>query len=304
MTDSPFHRILARFEPDSILLDAQPLTGGVSAQVTLLDVRRADGTTHQLIVRQHGERDRQANLDIAADEFKLLQTLHTADIPTARPYYLDTSNTIFPTPYLIIEYLQGRTIFEPTDLDSFLSQFAAYLARLHQLDITTRDLSFLPDQTNRCTAWLHQPPAQLDTSIKEAYIRETLAHVWPPPVHNSNVLLHGDFWPGNAIWREDRLVAMIDWEDAALGDPLWDLAVSRLDILWAFGIEAMHTYTRLYTGFNPIDLTALPHWDLCVALRPANQISQWATDDAAAHRMRQRHHHFVTQAVAALAQTR
>jgi aminoglycoside phosphotransferase (APT) family kinase protein len=114
------------------------------------------------------------------------------------------------------------------------------------------------------------------------------------------VLLHGDFWPGNAIWREGELLAMIDWEDAAVGDPLWDLAVSRLDVLWTLGMEAMQTYTRLYLGFNPLDLRSLPYWDLCVALRPANQISHWAEDEAAKLRMRQRHHLFVDQALEAL----
>jgi aminoglycoside phosphotransferase (APT) family kinase protein len=38
------------------------------------------------------------------------------------------------------------------------------------------------------------------------------------------VLLHGDFWPGNALWRDGALVAILDWEDAAIGDPLADVA--------------------------------------------------------------------------------
>jgi aminoglycoside phosphotransferase (APT) family kinase protein len=35
-------------------------------------------------------------------------------------------------------------------------------------------------------------------------------------------LLHGDYWPDNTLWRDGRLVCVIDWEDAALGDPLAD----------------------------------------------------------------------------------
>ena len=39
----------------------------------------------------------------------------------------------------------------------------------------------------------------------------------PPPVQvNRPVLLHGDFWPGNILWRDGRLVAVIDWEKRPL----------------------------------------------------------------------------------------
>ncbi len=293
---TPFEGILKKFLPDAHLLHAEPLRGGVSAQVTVLEVKNPNGETGKLVVRQHGPRDLESNPHIARDEFKLLQILDAAGIPAAKPYFVDESAEIFPTPYIVVEYVDGQPEFAPADLSSFIRQFAAYLARLHQMDIQSLDLSFLPDRTAIQTQRVHDRPAQLDASINEGHIRDTLEKLWPPVQHNPTVLLHGDFWPGNAIWREGQLVAMIDWEDACLGDPLWDLAVSRLDILWAFGMDAMNDYTQQYLQINPIDVTNLPYWDLCVALRPANQISQWAPDDAAKHRMRERHHLFVAQA--------
>lgn len=293
---APFERILKKFMPDAHLLHAEPLTGGVSAQVTVLEIRNATGDINKLVVRQHGPRDLESNPHIARDEFKLLQLLQSAAIPAAKPYFVDESTEIFPTPYIVVEYVEGQPDFTPADLSSFIRQFAAYLARLHQLDIQSFDLSFLPDRTAIQTQRIQVRPTHLDASIDEGHIRDTLKKIWPPTQHNPTVLLHGDFWPGNAIWREGQLVAMIDWEDACLGDPLWDLAVSRLDILWAFGMDAMLDYSQQYLRLNPIDVTNLPYWDLCISLRPANQISSWATDDAAKRRMRERHHHFVAQA--------
>lgn len=35
---------------------------------------------------------------------------------------------------------------------------------------------------------------------------------------------HGDLWYGNLLIDEDRMTGVIDWEDAALGDPALDLA--------------------------------------------------------------------------------
>jgi aminoglycoside phosphotransferase (APT) family kinase protein len=84
------------------------------------------------------------------------------------------------------------------------------------------------------------------------------------------VLLHGDFWPGNVLWEDGRLVAVLDWEDAAIGDPLADVANARLELLWAGGAEAKEEFTRRYRSLVPgVDLTDLPHWDRWAGLRLA-----------------------------------
>jgi aminoglycoside phosphotransferase (APT) family kinase protein len=59
-------------------------------------------------------------------------------------------------------------------------------------------------------------------------------------------VLHGDFWPGNILWRGDELVAVIDWEDAAVGDPLSDIACCRVELACAYGEAAMEAFTRHY----------------------------------------------------------
>jgi aminoglycoside phosphotransferase (APT) family kinase protein len=147
---------------------------------------------------------------------------------------------------------------------------------------------------------LAQRPERLDDSIEEGRIRAALEPVWPLPQPNRTSLLHCDYWPGNLLWRGGQLAAVIDWEDAALGDPLADLASSRLELLWAFGLNAMQQFTQTYLTCNPIDVANLPYWDLYAALRPAFQLSQWAADSAAEANLRALHHQFITQAFAAL----
>ena len=62
-------------------------------------------------------------------------------------------------------------------------------------------------------------------------------------------------------------MAVIDWEDAALGDPLIDLAQSRAEIVWIFGFAAMEIFTRAYQSLMDLDYRDLPYWDLCAVLR-------------------------------------
>jgi aminoglycoside phosphotransferase (APT) family kinase protein len=106
----------------------------------------------------------------------------------------------------------------------------------------------------------------------------------------------------------DDIVAVIDWQSAALGDPLADLAVTRLDLLWAFGPDAMAALTAGYAAHRPVDLADVAIWDLVAALRPAGSLSAWAADWAAFGRpdvttatMRSAHHWFVDHALARLA---
>jgi aminoglycoside phosphotransferase (APT) family kinase protein len=283
-------------DPQSKLLRTWELKGGLSAQVTALEIERPGGQTKKMIIRQHGQVDLKHNRQVAADEFKLLQLLHSVGLATPTPYHLDQSGEIFSTPYVVIEYIEGKPEFAPAHLPDFILQLATHLSRIHQVDGSKLDLSFLPKLEQRYAEKLRERPTNVDESLDEGHLRDTLEAVWPLPERNHSVLLHGDFWPGNLLWKDGQLVAVIDWEDAALGDPLADVANSRLEILWAFGIDAMQSFTHQYQSMTTIDFTNLPYWDLCAALRPASQIAQWAADDLTEQTMREGHRWFTTQA--------
>ncbi len=293
--NNEFAQVVQKIHPQSKLLRTWELKGGVSAQVTVLEIEQPGGQTQKLIVRQHGQVDLKRNPHIAADEFKLLQLLHSVGLPTPTPYYFDQSNDILPTPYIVIEYIEGKTEFSPSNLSDLVRQLATHLSRIHAVDCSKLDVSFLPKAKHIYTEKLRKQPESID----EERIHNALEPIWPPPQHNPPVLLHGDYWPGNILWKGGQLVAIIDWEDAQVGDPLADVANCRLEILWAFGIDAMHSFTHHYQSITPIDFTDFPYWDLCAALRLA-KFAEWATDELTEKTMRERHCWFITQALAKL----
>ncbi|HEU5369858.1 MAG TPA: hypothetical protein VFU69_15405, partial [Ktedonobacterales bacterium] len=96
--DSTFAQVLYKFAPQSRLLRAWDLQGGVSARVTALEIERPDGQHEKLLVRQHGAADLASNPQIAADEFGLLRVLRSVGLPAPTPYYLDESGEMFATP--------------------------------------------------------------------------------------------------------------------------------------------------------------------------------------------------------------
>lgn len=289
-------RVVERIDPQARLCNAHPLAGGVSARVTAFDVQYANAATRRFVLRRHGERDRAANPQIAAVEYRLLGVLAAEKIAAPAPVLLDSSGAIFAEPYLVMTCVDGAPDFTPPDVDAFARQLATYLARLHTITSIATDLAFLPSLGRGYGA----APLQLDETLGETRIRAALDAANPHPGTPTPVLLHGDFWPGNALWRDGRLVAVVDWEDAATGDPLSDVGNARLELLWAMGADAMSAFTRHYRALTALPFANLPYWDLRAALRPAGKLDGWGLDAPTQARMVAQHRWFVDAALAAL----
>lgn len=299
-TTDKFARVSQRIDRQSRLVRAWTLDGGVSAQVTALEIERGDGKRQKLIVRQHGAADLSENESIAADEFKLLARLRETGLPVPAPYLVDASGEIFETPYLVVEYVEGATEFAPSNLHDYLRQMALTLARIHTLSGVTHDLAFLPREAERAARQVQERPARLDESLSEGQIRDALMAIGWREARNPVVLLHGDYWAGNLLWSSGQLVGIIDWEDAKLGEPLADLADARLETLWTFGNEAMQEFTEQYQLLAGFDASDLPYRDLIAALKPAFKLAEWGGDTHKEADMREKHRRFVEQALAKL----
>jgi aminoglycoside phosphotransferase (APT) family kinase protein len=307
-------QIVHRINPGDTLTHAEMMIGGASAQVILLNIKHTAGEIQKYLLRVHSEINRSRSPNIAQCEFKLLQTLHTTGLPVAQPHYLDVSGEIYSIPYLVVGYIEGAPDFSPQNLNDFIRQSAELLVKIHQVEQklpsgTLATLDFLSDRAAHILWWLGYQPEQLDEELDEERLRTTLPTLFPLKQMNTATLLHGDFWAGNLIWRDGKLTGVIDWEDAEIGDPLSDLAIARMDMLWAFGKDAMLDFTRTYQTLMPhLDYSNLPQWDLFSALRKANQLADSAAlwmqvrrPDVTITTMQQAHQWFVEQALAKLA---
>lgn len=255
-------RLVQQTFPDCTVRRLWPLSGGISAHMLALEVQGMDGRSQTVIVRSHGQ------TAVAEKEYRLLQILQGQGIKTPVPYGLDRS-----AGSLVLDYLPGEMRFTPTDLDSHIRQMATQLARIHQLDVSQHDLSFLPEAAAGCVEMGRERPSLNPHFPQEQAIRHVLADYHLPPLANKPCLLHGDFWPGNCLWLARELTAVIDWEDACLGDPLIDLAQSRSEIAWIFGPAAVELFTGHYRQQISLDDRTLAYRDLCAALRQIRLVS-------------------------------
>src|SRR6266545_8274948 len=172
--DQNIEQLVLQIAPQSKLLRTWQLKGGISAEMTALEIERPDGRTRRMIVRRPGDGTLKRNPHAAQDEFKLLQMTQSFGLATPRPYHLDQSGTIFSTPYLVIEYIEGKPEFAPADVADFTLQLATHLAKIHRVDCSKLDVSFLPKRANGCAETFGKQPTTVDASLDEVRIRDTL----------------------------------------------------------------------------------------------------------------------------------
>lgn len=270
----PYQRLAERLHPGSAVTGWRQLEGGVSAHVTAVELALPDGGTERVVVRRHGAIDKGHNPTIATTEFRVLAAVHACGLAVPEPLLLDQAGEIFGEPCLVTSFVDGSTGIAPDAVDASLERMARYLARLHAIDLDAVDLPALPRRDDPIPGTLADLPGlPFETQVREALSGRRLLE----PV-NAPALLHGDFWPGNVMWRDGEISAVLDWEDAAIGDPLVDLAGCRIELLWALDEGAMESFTRSYIALTRVDTANLPFWELRAAVGASARMHGWGLD--------------------------
>lgn len=282
-------------------MGSQRLEGGVSARATRWDVQLSDGSVRRVVLRRPAWGDHTTSVRRASNEERVLRSLNGL-VKVPKVVAVDLEG-----PTLVLDYVEGTPCFASPLSAGAVERLACELATVHRAT-DTLELGFLPDREATVEHLLSVEPATFDDDLRERQVRRLLRS-WTPKRLNAPQLLHGDYWPGNVLWKDGEIVAIIDWEESERGDPLADLAVARLDLLWAFGVSVMEHFTRVYFAENPVQRDELPWWDLVAALRPMSHLSQWATayapppisrPDVNESSMRRDHRWFVEQAARCL----
>ncbi len=273
--------------PQCELQSLVPLSGGVSAQAARIRLRNREGVDRSYVVRRHSAVDSARNPRIAQDEFHLLHALGDAGLPVPRPVLFDSSRHWFPEPVIVLEYVEGTTEIPPGSECDRAAMMGRVLATVHKLDLHGLLVRFLPAiEGPLAEIMARQGPEESSTGDRTIiqYISK-LPH--QPAVPNPEVLLHGDFWTGNILWHAGEIVAILDWEDAAIGDPLADLAKCRTELLAAFGAGARDAMTMNYFHESPhVDDTNLPWWDIAMAMRMSAKLPSFGLDSSEEERFR------------------
>jgi aminoglycoside phosphotransferase (APT) family kinase protein len=263
------------------------IPGGASRQTYRFDAM-TNGRRRGLILR----RDPVDSL-IDTDrriEYLAYKSFHPLGVPTPEPLVLDEAGGVLERPFFLMSRIDGGKAASPFSLAPYApheaaigEQFFSILGRIAATDPIPLPISKVAETPALDQCWsreLDHWERELDKDelhphpIGRAAIRR-LRRRPPPPAQKLSVV-HGDYRSGNFMHDgEGRILAILDWEMAHLGDPLEDLAWA-IDPLWSHfddgrvsGLlpraEAIAVWERA-SGLR-IDPEALGWWELFNSLK-------------------------------------
>jgi aminoglycoside phosphotransferase (APT) family kinase protein len=222
-------------------------------------------------------------------EFRVLRALHGTEVPVAKPYALCEDESVIGTAFYIMDYVQGRVLWDPAlpglareERAAIFDEMNRVIAALHKVDYTAVGLetygkpgNYLERQINR---WTKQYRASETERIEGM---ENLIE-WLPkniPAGDETTIVHGDYRLDNVIFHpaEPRILAVLDWELSTLGHPIADFAYHCMT--WrltpgefrgmigidfaALGVPDEPTYVDMYC--RRTGRSGIPNWDFYMA---------------------------------------
>lgn len=277
MTHDPYVDIVTQLFPHSKLKSMLRLVGGVSADVHRLDLSLVDGGTASLVLRAHGASHSGHSAKL---EYQLLQALHQGGVPVPEPLLVDESLSLLAVPFLVMAFVEGTTAVPSDQEDQYIDLMADVLSKIHTLP--TVELPTLPVRIDPLPEVFDYLPEDPEWDDLRAHLRSLVDTAYA----GSPKLLHGDFWPENLLWDNGAVAAILDWEDAALGDPLSDVACCRVELRYKFGKASMQRFTHAYARHQTVDRERLALWQVYVAAAAQRFMGEWGLAPALELHMR------------------
>ena len=193
-------------------------------------------------------------------EYRVMAALADTDVPVAKMIALCDDDAVIGTAFYLMEYVEGRVLWDPTLPGLTPAARAAHYAELnrvqaalHKVDYRAAGLGdfgkpghYIERQIARWSKQYEAGGAERIPSM-DALIGWLPQHV--PPGDETSIV-HGDFRLDNVIFHptEPRVLAVLDWELATLGHPLSD---------FAYQVMAWRLAPGQFRGLKGADFAAL-----------------------------------------------
>ena len=219
-------------------------------------------------------------------EFRVMSALAGSDVPVAKTYALCEDPAVIGTAFYVMEYVEGRVLWDPTLPGLTPTQRAAHydelnrvIAALHRVDYSAAGLADYGKPGNYIERQIARWSKQYRAAAAERIPAMDRLIEWLPhhvPEGDETTIVHGDYRLDNVIFHptEPRVLAVLDWELSTLGHPLSDFAYQVMawrltpqefrglkgcDFM-ALGIPTEEEYVAAYC--RRTGRAAIPDWDV------------------------------------------
>jgi aminoglycoside phosphotransferase (APT) family kinase protein len=211
-------------------LEAELISGGRSN----LTYRLTSGA-RTWVLRRPPLGDRLPTAHDMAREYTVLRALAAGPVPVPRVLSLCEDEAVIGAPFYVMEHVEGRIVRRPADVYGDTRACSAalvdVLAALHAVDYEAvglggfgRPEGFMERQVRRWHVQLERGRARPLPALDELG-RRLASQV---PAGGGAAIVHGDYRIDNVMLDPadpGRVLAVLDWEMATLGDPLADVGM-------------------------------------------------------------------------------
>jgi aminoglycoside phosphotransferase (APT) family kinase protein len=216
------------------VISMERFTSGLSSQSYSISGETSDGPV-TWVMRLEPEHGVIPPYDIAR-EYRLMAEVGAAGLPVPEVLYLEEDVGALGRRFMLMAHVGGvvyssrdaRLAEDPELLATVQDQFIETLARIHETPQTV--LPSYPDGPTSARAEVAVCRQRLERveRLPAPILRHTLDVLdRMAPEAERIALLHGDYRLPNLKWQDGKLVGVLDWELARIGDPLSDLAFTQ-----------------------------------------------------------------------------
>ena len=168
-------------------------------------------------------------------EYRVMKALAPTPVPVPKMHHLCEDAEILGTAFFVMEYLDGRILWDPAlpeivrgERSAYFDEMARVLGELAKLDTTVAGLAdygraggYVERQVSR---WIQQYRASETEKVQD--MEDLIGWLTSRQAPDDGVsLVHGDIRFDNVVFHptEPLIIGMLDWELSTLGTPLVDV---------------------------------------------------------------------------------
>ncbi|MEQ1776668.1 MAG: phosphotransferase family protein [Burkholderiales bacterium] len=216
-----------------------------------------------------------------AREYAILRFAHTRGLLAPEPLFLCEDEKIIGRPFFVMEKLPGvaaghKVVRLDLDHRALARELAETAARIHAIRPPLAELPFLKTFLARDAIGAYR--AYLDTLDEPHPVLEWGLR-WcerRAPAQEETTFVHRDFRTGNYLVHDGKLAGLLDWEFAALGNPLEDIGWMCAKC-WCFrhehhivgGVADLEDFIPAYEAASgrKVSAEALRYWQVMAHIR-------------------------------------
>jgi aminoglycoside phosphotransferase (APT) family kinase protein len=278
-TPEQFEKIANAISPRSKVTSSRRLVGGISCRMDALSFIENSGIAREVIVRQYGLWHIDDDPHPATIESSVLSFVNDNGVTAPTLILGDETTKILGRHAIVISLVEGRPVVQPPELENWSRQMTRAVSAVHALAVpqAIRNLVPTPYEGYERSFSQAEPSEKISKHPLGKEVWSALKKHWSSIEKPTDTLLHGDYWPGNTLWSDDSLIAIVDWEEPRMGAPVYDISVLIQDAkLFNMDIEefVLDEHQRI-TGSTLNDVT---FWRLIWVMNAMPDPGDWADD--------------------------